>query len=170
MDDVAWRKYLVWAVDTPISKERFFPWPVDQHVALGRGTLTPPPHDRYATAAWVPWLTGSGVDPFFGWGGGGGGKSKKKFNFIFLFNFWILCMFSSIFMLILMFFFSAWQCLKKPNLFLHYTLLIFQVVEIIGGGGGKTKCLPPQYFHLGRLPPSGSTLLLTGQGHQRGVH
>ena len=42
------------------------------------------------------------------------------------------------------------------NLFLHYILHIFQVVEIIGnpgGGEGKTKCLPPQYFHGGDCMP-----------------
>ena len=40
------------------------------------------------------------------------------------------------------------------NLFLHYILLVFQVVEIIGGGGQNDMFAspPPQYFHWDRSP------------------
>ena len=44
-------------------------------------------------------------------------------------------------MLNLMVFLRAWQCFL--NLFLHYILLIFQVVKIIGGGGGLVSPPPP---------------------------
>ena len=70
-----------------------------------------------------------------------------------------LCMFCSVFMLSLM----VLQCfalLFKPILALHI-LLIFQVVEIIGGGGGKTICLPPNIFIGGATAPPGSTHLIT---------
>ena len=38
------------------------------------------------------------------------------------------------------------------NLFLHYINMNFQVVEIIGGGGGKQYMFATPIFSLGRLP------------------
>ena len=95
-----------------------------------------------------------------------GGKSKKKFNIFSAQNRNIklcaqcapqnlkLCMFSSIFMLNLMVS-QPWQCFL--NLFLHYILLICQVVKIIGGGGAKSSMFapppPPKFFGGVTSPP-----------------
>ena len=74
-----------------------------------------------------------GVDPFFGWGWGC--KSKKN-NFA-------NCKFA-------IWFCSALRCFL--NLFLHYILWIFQVVEIIGGGGAKRYVCHPNIF-MGATAP-----------------
>ena len=85
-----------------------------------------------------------GVDQFFGWGGGGGGgKSKKNFEFfgaraklqdkiLAAKRAAKLKMFSSIFYVKFNGFVVPILCFL--NLFLHYILQHFQVVEIIGGG------------------------------------
>ena len=67
-----------------------------------------------------------GVDPFFSDGGGGRGKSKEI---------------------------KLGAQIKKLNIFLHYILLIFQVVGIIGGGGERYVCPPPNIFIGGDCPP-----------------
>ena len=61
-------------------------------------------------------------------------------------------MFSSIFFLHLMGFFRAWQC--SLNLFLHYILSIFQVVEMIGRQNDMFP--PPPIFSWGATAPPGS--------------
>ena len=109
-----------------------------------------------------------GVDPFFGFGGGGGkskenfnifGRAKSQYKTLRTAQNGKLCMFSSIFM------FLTVCLIVLLNLFLHYILLIFQVVEIIGGGGGQNDMFATQIFSLGGdcpllPPPPGSTPLI----------
>ena len=85
---------------------------------------------KYSGKSLQPSQTGASIH-FSDWGGGG--KSKKNENCVCLVVFYVKKKW----------FCSALQCFL--NLFLHDVLWIFQVVEIIGGGGAKRYvCPPPQ--------------------------
>ena len=60
---MAWRKSLVWAVDTPISDKWFVFFPLTCRSTCGLGERPinpPPPPGRYAPAVCGPWFAGQG--------------------------------------------------------------------------------------------------------------
>ena len=85
--------------------------------------------------------TDAGASIHFSDSGGGGGKSEENCNFSA--RSWKLCKFLTLFSSTFGFVVPYSAC--KPILALHYNKKIFKLSKVLGGGG-KTKCLPPQYL------------------------